>query len=139
LALPEKARTPVAKEQPAAAAKPKTQIAALPPPKLDNEERARAAPLLPIGTWSSSDGQMRIERCGDALCGYAVGGEHAGKMVLIHMRETRANRWAGRVNDVRSGQTYTANMSMSGPNALNLQGCALGGLFCGSRTLSRAR
>ena len=125
---------------PQSAAKPsQTTIAALPPAKKDLEERAKPTPAMPIGVWSSSDGQMRVERCGQNLCGYAVGGKHAGKMVLIHMRSSGNNHWSGQVNDVRSGQNYSATMSMRGPNALNIRGCALGGLFCGSRTMSRVQ
>lgn len=94
---------------------------------------------MPIGVWSSSDGQMRIAPCGRNLCGYAVGGRHAGRMVLIQMRQTHENSWSGQVNDVRSGQNYSATMSMRGPNALNIQGCAFGGLFCGGRVMTRVQ
>ncbi|MGZ5827807.1 MAG: DUF2147 domain-containing protein [Xanthobacteraceae bacterium] len=55
------------------------------------------------------------------------------------MRPTRDNSWSGQVNDVRSGQNYSATMSMRGSNALTVRGCALGGLFCGSRTMSRVQ
>ena len=106
--MPPPPRAAAAREQPpkeqVTAVKPRTQVAALPPVKPETEQRARATSLMPIGTWSSSDGAMRIASCGSDLCGYAVGGEHAGKMVLIHMRETSSNHRAGRVVDVRSGQ-----------------------------------
>lgn len=113
-------------------------IAALPPAK-DIEQRAKPSANSPIGVWSSSEGQMRIEQCGKNICSYAVGGSHAGKMILRNMRQTSDNRWAGQVTDIRSGQTYSAHMSMRGPNSLNIQGCALGGLVCGGRTMTRAR
>ncbi|MGZ5940311.1 MAG: DUF2147 domain-containing protein [Rhizomicrobium sp.] len=124
---------------PSAAKPSKTVVAALPPAKQETEERAKAVPALPIGVWSSGEGQVRIQPCGKNLCGYAVGGAHAGKMVLIQMRPTRDNSWSGQVNDVRSGQNYSATMSMRGSNALTVRGCALGGLFCGSRTMSRVQ
>ena len=131
---------PPANSDPSPAAKSaKTVVAALPPAKQGVEERSTPAAAMPIGVWVSSEGQMRVERCGQNLCGYAVGGKNAGKMVLIHMRQTRDNHWSGQVNDVRSGQIYAGSMSMHGANALNIQGCALGGLFCGSRTMSRVQ
>jgi uncharacterized protein (DUF2147 family) len=114
-----------------------TVIAALPPAKQEAEQRPKPALAMPLGVWSSAEGQMRVEQCGKNLCSYAVGGRHAGKMILRNMRQTSDNRWAGQVTDVRSGQTYSAHMSMRGPNALNIQGCALGGLVCGGRTMSR--
>jgi uncharacterized protein (DUF2147 family) len=114
-------------------------VAALPPAKNDYEERAKAIPGLPVGVWASSEGQMRVDRCGANYCGYAIGGSHAGKMVLINMRQTRENHWSGQVVDVRSGQVYAGNMSMAGANGLHIEGCALGGLICGGRTLSRVR
>ncbi len=127
--LPQPAPKPAAEKKPAV-------IAALPPAK-EVEPRAKPSATSPIGVWSSSEGQMRVEHCGKNICSYAVGGPHAGKMILKNMRQTSDNRWAGQVTDIRSGQTYSAHMSMRGPNALNIQGCALGGLVCGGRTLTR--
>jgi len=123
---------------PPVADKKPTVVAALPPAK-EIEQLAKPSATSPIGVWSSSEGQMRVEQCGKNICSYAVGGAHAGKMVLRNMRQTNDNRWAGQVTDVRSGQTYSAHMSMRGPNSLNIQGCALGGLVCGGRTMSRVR
>jgi uncharacterized protein (DUF2147 family) len=131
---------PPSAQNPPATAKPSpTVMAALPPARQDIEERAKPVPAMPIGVWSSGEGNVRVEQCGRDLCGYATGGAHAGKMVLIHMRQTRNNHWSGQVKDVRSGQTYSGHMSMVGANALHIEGCALGGLVCGGRTLSRAR
>jgi uncharacterized protein (DUF2147 family) len=121
---------------PPVAVKKPTVIAALPPAK-EIEHPARPSAPAPVGVWSSSEGQMRVEQCGKNICSYAVGGPHAGKMILRNMRQTSDNRWAGQVTDVRSGQTYSAHMSMRGPNSLNIQGCALGGLVCGGRTMTR--
>ena len=41
--------------------------------------------------------------------------------------------------DSRSGQgrNYDSNIAMKGPNALRVQGCAFGGMFCGGQTWSR--
>jgi uncharacterized protein (DUF2147 family) len=114
------------------------EMAALPPAK-DLEQPAKPATAMPIGVWSASEGQMRVDPCGQNLCGYAVGGRHAGKMVVIHMRQTRDNSWSGRVVDTRSGNIYPATMSMRGANGLYIRGCALGGMICEGRSLSRAQ
>ena len=114
-------------------------MAALPPAKQDVEQRAKPSATSPIGVWSSSEGQMRVEPCGKNLCSYAVGGPKAGAMVLKQMRQTGVNHWSGQVTDIRSGQTYSAHMSLRGTNGLNIQGCALGGMVCGGRTLTRVR
>src|SRR5262249_43594074 len=74
-------------------------IAALPPAREQLEQHAKPAANSPVGTWSSSEGQMRVEACGKNLCSYAVGGPHAGKMILKHMRQTRDNQWSGQVTD----------------------------------------
>ena len=58
--------------------------------------------------------------------------------ILINMRATQKNRWSGKINDVRAGRTYLAQMSLTRPDALRVEGCALGGLFCGSQTWTRA-
>jgi uncharacterized protein (DUF2147 family) len=122
-------------ESPAVAErKPATVIAALPPPKLETEQPAQPAP---IGVWSGSDGQLRIASCGQFLCGYAGGGKHAGKQVLINMRQTKNNVWVGRVRDFQSGGVYSATMTLRSANSLRIRGCAFGGMICDGRTLAR--
>jgi len=116
----------------------KTVFAALPLAKQESEVPIKSA-TAPIGMWSSNEGQLRVQRCGNNLCGYAVGGTHAGQMVLIHMRQTRENSWSGQVKDVRSGQNYSGTISMRGANSLNITGCAMGGMFCGSQAMSRVQ
>jgi uncharacterized protein (DUF2147 family) len=131
------AAQPAPPSAPAAEQDKSMVIAALPEPRPDSEERARPAAPMAIGLWSGSDGQLRIEECGQYLCGYAAGGRHAGKMVLINMRQTKANYWSGRVRDFGSGGVYSATMFLRGANSLRVQGCAFGGMICDGRTLSR--
>lgn len=123
----------------AAASPPQAVVAALPPARKDVEERARPVAVMPIGVWASDEGQIRVERCGRNICGYAVGGAKAGQMVLIQMRPAGDNRWSGQIKDVRNGQLYSGSISMRGTNGLYIQGCVLNGLFCGGRALSRVR
>jgi uncharacterized protein (DUF2147 family) len=46
-------------------------------------------------------------------------------------------KWAGRIHDPNSGRNYDSTMEMRGPNALRVQGCAMGGMFCGGQTWKR--
>jgi uncharacterized protein (DUF2147 family) len=101
-------------------------------------EPASAEPS-PLGLWltEKGEGRVRIEPCGPALCGYAEG--KPNERILINMRLTQKNRWNGKINDVRAGGTYMAQMSLTNAAALRIEGCAFGGLFCGSQTWTRAQ
>ena len=94
-----------------------------------------AAPTTPIGIWSTegNKGRVRVEPCGDNLCGYAV---TSGEKILINMKPSDS-KWTGRIHDPDSGRNYDSTITMKGPNALRVQGCAFGGLFCGGQTWSR--
>jgi uncharacterized protein (DUF2147 family) len=109
--------SPAAPEQPAIAAAPVQ------------------APTTPLGVWNTekSKGTIRIEYCGQNLCGYAV---PSGEKILINMKPSDT-KWTGRIHDPDSGQNYDSTIAMKGPNALRVQGCAFGGMFCGGQTWSR--
>jgi uncharacterized protein (DUF2147 family) len=96
---------------------------------------APAAPTTPVGIWSTegNKGRVRVEPCGENLCGYAV---NSGEKILINMKPSE-NKWTGRIHDPDSGRNYDSTITMKGPNALRVQGCAFGGLFCGGQTWSR--
>ena len=98
-----------------------------------------AAPVVvansPIGVWATEEnkGNVRIEQCGTNLCGYAV---KTNERVLINMKPSDA-KWVGRIHDPDSGRNYDSTIAMRGPNALRVQGCAFGGMFCGGQTWKR--
>jgi len=98
-----------------------------------------AAPVAvansPIGVWATEEnkGNVRIEACGDNLCGYAV---KTNERILINMKPSDT-KWTGRIHDPDSGRNYDSTMVMKGPNALRVQGCAMGGMFCGGQTWKR--
>jgi uncharacterized protein (DUF2147 family) len=94
-----------------------------------------AAPTTPVGIWSTEEnkGRVRVEPCGENLCGYAV---NTGEKILINMKPSDT-KWTGRIHDPDSGKNYDSTITMKGPNALRVQGCAFGGLFCGGQTWSR--
>jgi hypothetical protein len=98
-----------------------------------------AAPVVvadsPIGVWATEEnkGNVRIEQCGTNLCGYAV---KTNERILINMKPSDA-KWVGRIHDPDSGRNYDSTIAMRGPNALRVQGCAFGGMFCGGQTWKR--
>lgn len=94
-----------------------------------------AAPTTPLGVWATEEnkGNVRVEQCGANLCGFA---EKTNEKILINMRPDGA-KWTGRIHDPDSGRNYDSTIAMKGPNALRVQGCAFGGMFCGGQTWTR--
>ena len=93
------------------------------------------APTTPLGVWATEEnkGNVRIEECGPNLCGYAV---KSGEKILISMKPS-GSKWTGRIHDPDSGSNYDSTIAMKGANALKVQGCAFGGMFCGGQTWKR--
>ena len=60
-----------------------------------------------------------------------------GSPVLINMRASSQARWDGQIYNATNGQTYKANVRMVGENTLRVQGCVLGGVFCGGQRWTR--
>ncbi|WP_375776189.1 DUF2147 domain-containing protein [Bradyrhizobium sp. ma5] len=94
-----------------------------------------AAPTGPIGVWATEEnkGNVRVEACGDNLCGYSV---KSNERILINMKP-EGSKWSGRIHDPDSGRNYDSTIAMKGPNAMRVQGCAFGGMFCGGQTWKR--
>ena len=108
------------------------QVAAAPAPVA---AAPASDPNSPLGVWATEEnkGNVRIEQCGDNLCGYAV---KTGEKILINMKP-QGSKWAGRINDPDSGRKYDSTMAMKGNGSLRVQGCAFGGMFCGGQTWKR--
>ncbi|MET4174306.1 uncharacterized protein (DUF2147 family) [Bradyrhizobium sp. LA6.1] len=129
----------------AAPAPPATTVAAAPAAGYDNTAQTApvAAPVAapapaantPIGVWATEEnkGNVRVEQCGANLCGYAV---KSNERILINMKPDGA-KWSGRIHDPDSGRNYDSMIAMKGPNAMRVQGCAFGGMFCGGQTWKR--
>ena len=94
-----------------------------------------AAPTTPLGVWATEEnkGNVRIEECGQNLCGYAV---KTGEKILISMKP-QGSKWTGQIHDPDSGSNYDSTIAMKSPNALKVQRCAFGGMFCGGQTWKR--
>ena len=102
---------------------------------------ATQSATTPIGVWltEEKEGKVRIEQCGANLCGYSVDtkSNQNGDQVLINMKPGKDSKWSGRIFDPKSGSTYDSTIALKGPDSLRVQGCALGGIFCGGQTWSR--
>jgi uncharacterized protein (DUF2147 family) len=120
---------PVATIAPAAAAAP---VAPAPAPVAAAQV---SDPNSPLGVWATEEnkGNVRIQPCGVNLCGYAV---KTGEKILISMKP-QGSKWTGQIHDPDSGSDYDSTIAMKGSNALKVQGCAFGGMFCGGQTWKR--
>ena len=126
---------------------------------------ALAAPAFagdPTGLWQTptNGGQVRISRCGQALCGVLVTSERLRSNPDIRDAEnsnrslrTRSMRnlpllngftggpaeWrGGTVYNPEDGRTYSGTITMQGDNTLRLRGCVIAPL-CKTQTWTRAR
>jgi uncharacterized protein (DUF2147 family) len=123
-----------------------------------------AAAADPNGTWLTEGGKshVRIAHCGSAICGRIVWlkepndpetgkpktdkrNADAGKQsrpmigveIVLSMKPAGADKWTGQVYNAEDGKTYSGSITMDGPGALKLEGCALGGLVCKTQDWSR--
>ena len=96
---------------------------------------AAAAATTPLGIWATEEnkGNVRIEQCGQDLCGFAV---NTGERILINMKPSDG-KWTGQIHDPDSGRNYDSTIALKGTNTLKVQGCAFGGMFCGGQTWKR--
>jgi hypothetical protein len=120
---------------------PKPAIAAVTPPPAPPPPAPQQVANSPLGVWltEEKEGKVRIEQCGDNLCGYSVDkkSNRNGEQVLINMKPGKDNKWSGRILDPNSGSTYDSTVALKGSDTLRVQGCAFGGMFCGGQTWTR--
>jgi uncharacterized protein (DUF2147 family) len=62
-----------------------------------------------------------------------------GSPVLRAMAPTKPNLWEGQVYNSNDGKLYMAKISLSSPDVLKLEGCILGGWFCGGESWTRVK
>jgi Uncharacterized protein conserved in bacteria (DUF2147) len=95
----------------------------------------------PIGDWEIQErkGMVRIEPCGQALCGYVLdpSSKAKGETVLVDMKSKSASEWSGSIYSRDSGNIYYGTIAMKGPNSLWVEACALGRFFCSGNIWSR--
>ena len=96
----------------------------------------------PVGDWETEGqkGMVRIEPCGQALCGYVLdpSSKAKGETVLVDMKSKSASEWSGSIYSRASGNIYYGTIAMKGPNSLRVEACALGRFFCSGNLWSRA-
>jgi hypothetical protein len=111
------------------------------PPVAASKQAANEAADMPLGDWQTeaNKGLVRIEPCGNALCGYVVDAatDAKGETILINMKPKGASEWTGTIVSRASGNTYYAKMAMKQPNTLRVEACAVGRFFCSGNDWSR--
>ena len=139
-AAPGTAPAPIASNSPAPVVKddvapPAQPVAPTAAPKPVPVAAAPVQAATPLGVWATEEnkGNVRIEPCGQNLCGYAV---KTGEKILINMKPQEA-KWIGQIHDPDSGRNYDSTIAMKGANSLRVQGCAFGGMFCGGQIWNR--
>lgn len=138
---PVSAPAPEVQQQPAPAPRgePAPAVAAVTPAPAPAPAAPQAA-NSPLGVWltEEKEGKVRIEQCGANLCGYSVDKKTSQnrEQVLINMKPGK-DKWSGRIFDPNSGSTYDSTIVLKGSNSLRVQGCAMGGMFCGGQTWTR--
>jgi len=62
-----------------------------------------------------------------------------GTQILLGMKPVSTTRWDGEVYNPENGRIYQGNIVLKSPDVLRIEGCVLGGLFCGGEDWTRAR
>jgi uncharacterized protein (DUF2147 family) len=100
----------------------------------------------PLGDWQTegSKGAVRVERCGQAMCGYLLNlaSNAKGDTILINMKPKSKTvksdmAWSGTIYSRSSGATYYATMTMKGEDTLRVEACAFGRFFCAGNDWTR--
>jgi len=111
----------------------------------------------PTGDWRVADGvaNVRVAQCNGGMWG-AVSWEKQsggrdennpdvskknrptlGMAILINMKKTAgAEQWEGQVYNAKDGQMYSATITPTGTDQLEIKGCVLG-FLCGGETWTR--
>ena len=117
---------------------------------------AMAAEPSPLGDWLVKEGyaHIRIDNCAGKLWGIVAwekepgfdrdnpdptkkGRPILGMPILLGMKPTKPNLWEGEIYNSQNGKTYDAKISMVNDGTLKLEGCVLGGWFCGGENWTR--
>jgi uncharacterized protein (DUF2147 family) len=110
----------------------------------------------PSGEWLVKDGnaRIRIEACENGLWGFISWTRQPGTdrnnpdpakrnrpivgvPILRGMMPVKPNRWEGEVYNAENGKLYSASITLLSNDVLKIEGCVLGGLFCGGENWTR--
>jgi hypothetical protein len=133
-------KTP-AEAPPVGAPKPIPVPTSAPPISKVSQETELEPADTPLGDWQSegNKGTVRVERCGQAICGYLVDptSDARGDTILINMKPKSDAVWSGNIHSRSSGVTYYSTMTMKAANTLRVEACALGHFFCSGNDWTR--
>jgi uncharacterized protein (DUF2147 family) len=117
----------------------------------------------PDGIWltQAGDAKIRVSRCGAGVCGVIVWLKEPidpltgkpqvddknpnaalakrpiiGLSLFSGMRPVGPNQWSGQIYNADDGKTYASKISVTGPNALRVDGCV--GSLCGGEDWTRS-
>jgi uncharacterized protein (DUF2147 family) len=62
-----------------------------------------------------------------------------GVPIVLSMKPSGTDKWTRQVYNAEMARSTAATSPRRGPNALKLEGCALGGLICKGQTWTRVR
>ena len=122
-------------DPPAAAPRPELRPTAPIAQRSDDEPA-----YSPLGEWESTGakGTVRIERCGPALCGFALTeAANRGESVLVNMKPKTHDVWTGSIYSRSSGSTYYGTMTLKAPGKLHVEACAFGRFWCSGNDWTR--
>ncbi|HEY5226204.1 MAG TPA: DUF2147 domain-containing protein [Methylovirgula sp.] len=98
----------------------------------------------PVGEWLIADGSaiVNIRPCGDNLCGFVASRKDSessvGQQVFFDMKP-EGGQWSGTIVNVKDGEHYAGHISLVSDTTLKVEGCVLGGIFCGGQQWSRVK
>ncbi|WBL76958.1 DUF2147 domain-containing protein [Bradyrhizobium xenonodulans] len=122
-------------DPPVAAPRPEIKPAAPIAQRSDDEPA-----YSPLGEWESTGakGTVRIERCGPALCGFALTeASNRGESVLVNMKPKTHDVWTGSIYSRSSGSTYYGTMTLKASGKLHVEACAFGRFWCSGNDWTR--
>jgi uncharacterized protein (DUF2147 family) len=115
----------------------------------------------PTGEWLTEKGeaQVRIENCSGQLWGVVSWEKEPGSRDTNNPDPTKRNRpilgmplliglkpspqypgrWQGEIYNSQNGKVYDARIQLVSDDVLKLEGCVLGGLFCGGQNWTRVK
>jgi uncharacterized protein (DUF2147 family) len=96
----------------------------------------------PYGTWErpSTGTQVSFYDCGGKLCAKIIAvkdprkKDTIGRVIMPGATKSSENQWTGELLNTEDGKTYSGVVTLEGPKALHLKGCAFVGLICKGET-----
>lgn len=121
------------------------------------QETGAIGPPDPTGEWMVAKGYARIKivNCDGQMWGVVAweqtpgvdsknpdpskrGRPTLGMPILLGMTQTKPYQWDGEIYNSQDGRTYTANIAMTAPDTLRVQGCVLR-VLCGGENWTRVQ